>query len=55
MLWIKALHVIFIATRFAGLFCLPRLFVYRAMSDDAAGIERFTVTAAVIPVVVRPF
>ena len=43
MLWIKALHIIFMVTWFAGLFYLPRLFVYHAMSDDAAGIVRFKV------------
>lgn len=32
-LWIKALHVIFMVTWFAGLFYLPRLFVYHAMAD----------------------
>ena len=30
MLWIKSLHVIFMVTWFAGLFYLPRLFVYHA-------------------------
>jgi protoporphyrinogen IX oxidase len=30
-------------TWFAGLFYLPRLFVYHAMSDDLPGIERFKV------------
>lgn len=30
-------------TWFAGLFYLPRLFVYHAMSNDASGIERFKV------------
>ena len=43
MLWIKALHIIFMVTWFAGLFYLPRLFVYHAMSDDKPGIERFKV------------
>lgn len=43
MLWIKALHIIFMVTWFAGLFYLPRLFVYHAMSSDAASIERFKV------------
>jgi putative membrane protein len=43
MLWVKALHVIFMVTWFAGLFYLPRLFVYHAMADDRAGIERFKV------------
>lgn len=35
MLWIKALHVIFMVTWFAGLFYLPRIFVYHSMSDPA--------------------
>jgi putative membrane protein len=43
MPWLKALHVIFMVTWFAGLFYLPRLFVYHAMSADAAGVERFKV------------
>ncbi|HCU52882.1 MAG TPA: protoporphyrinogen oxidase HemJ [Gammaproteobacteria bacterium] len=43
MLWIKALHIIFMVTWFAGLFYLPRLFVYHAMSSDAASVERFKV------------
>lgn len=43
MLWIKALHVIFMVTWFAGLFYLPRLFVYHAMSTDKIGIERFKI------------
>jgi protoporphyrinogen IX oxidase len=41
MLWIKALHIIFMVTWFAGLFYLPRLFVYHAMAEDAVGRERF--------------
>jgi protoporphyrinogen IX oxidase len=41
MLWIKSLHIIFMVTWFAGLFYLPRLFVYHAMADDSIGIERF--------------
>lgn len=43
LLWIKALHIIFMVTWFAGLFYLPRLFVYHAMSSDTAGVERFKV------------
>ncbi|MEP6878053.1 MAG: CopD family protein [Nitrosospira sp.] len=43
MLWIKSLHIIFVVTWFAGLFYLPRLFVYHAMSTDVIGIERFKV------------
>jgi putative membrane protein len=43
MLWIKAWHIIFMVTWFAGLFYLPRLFVYHAMSEDATSQERFKV------------
>ena len=41
MLWIKSLHIIFMVTWFAGLFYLPRLFVYHAMTEDEAGKTRF--------------
>ena len=41
MLWIKAFHIVFTVTWFAGLFYLPRLFVYHAMTEDAVGRERF--------------
>jgi len=34
MLWLKAFHIIFVVTWFAGLLYLPRLFVYTSMSDD---------------------
>ena len=43
MLWIKALHISFMVTWFGGLFYLPRLFVYHAMSSDATSIERFKI------------
>jgi putative membrane protein len=43
MLWIKAWHVIFMVTWFAGLFYLPRLYVYHAMSDDEASNTRFKI------------
>jgi len=43
MLWVKALHVIFMVTWFAGLFYLPRLFVYHAQASDAISIERFKI------------
>src|ERR1700728_1183706 len=43
MLWLKALHIIFVVTWFAGLFYLPRLFVYHADITDLLGIERFIV------------
>jgi len=43
MLWVKALHIVFMVTWFAGLFYLPRLFVYHAMAEDRASLERFKV------------
>ena len=43
MLWFKALHLIFMVTWFAGLFYLPRLFVYHAMTDDKISIDRFKI------------
>ncbi len=43
MLWVKALHIVFMVTWFAGLFYLPRLFVYHAQSTDTVSIERFKV------------
>jgi putative membrane protein len=41
MLWIKAFHLVFVVCWFAGIFYLPRLFVYHAMTTDTAGKERF--------------
>ncbi len=40
-MWLKAFHLIFMVTWFAGLFYLPRLFVYHAMADDTISQERF--------------
>lgn len=41
-LWFKALHVAFMVTWFAGLFYLPRLFIYHAQADDARDRSRFS-------------
>jgi protoporphyrinogen IX oxidase len=43
MLWTKAFHIIFMVTWFAGLFYLPRLFVYHALTADRLSSERFEV------------
>jgi putative membrane protein len=43
MLWVKAFHIVFVVTWFAGLFYLPRLFVYHALAQDRPSIERFKV------------
>lgn len=42
-LWIKAFHLIFMVTWFAGLFYLPRLFVYHTMAKTEAEYDRFCV------------
>lgn len=43
MLWVKTFHMFGVICWFAGIFYLPRLFVYHAMTEDAPGIERFKV------------
>ena len=43
MLWVKSFHIVFMVTWFAGLFYLPRLFVYHALSQDRPSIDRFKV------------
>lgn len=43
MLAIKSLHIIFMVAWYAGLFYLPRLFVYHSMATDSIGIDRFKV------------
>ena len=40
MLWIKALHIVFVASWFAGLFYLPRIFVNLAMVEQGSVAER---------------
>ena len=42
-LWLKALHIISVITWFAGIFYLPRLFVYHAACEDEISSERFKV------------
>lgn len=39
--WLKAFHVVFVVTWFAGLFYLPRLFVYHSTVSDVASLARF--------------
>jgi protoporphyrinogen IX oxidase len=43
MLWLKALHVIAVVTWFAGLFYLPRLFIYHVDATDPVSVQRFEV------------
>ena len=42
-LWIKAFHIVFVISWFAGIFYLPRLFVHHAMSEDSATQERLSI------------
>jgi putative membrane protein len=42
-LWFKAFHITFVVAYFAGLFYLPRLFVYHASATDTVSHERFVV------------
>lgn len=43
MLWVKSFHIIFMVTWFAGLFYLPRLFVYHAQATDEISNARFKI------------
>ena len=43
VLWLKAFHLVFLVTWFAGLFYLPRLFVYHVSASDAISRERFVI------------
>ncbi|WP_455283947.1 CopD family protein [Cupriavidus necator] len=45
MLWVKALHIVFVVSWFAGLFYLPRIFVNLAMETDAASAQRLLLMA----------
>ncbi|MBL7252333.1 protoporphyrinogen oxidase HemJ [Alloalcanivorax marinus] len=43
MLWLKAFHIIAVICWFAGIFYLPRLFVYHAMAEDQTSRDRFKI------------
>jgi protoporphyrinogen IX oxidase len=43
MLWLKAFHVMAVVAWFAGLFYLPRLYVYHADAEDAVSLRRFEI------------
>ena len=55
MLYIKALHISFMVAWFAGLFYLPRLFVYHAMSSDEASNARFKIMERKLYYFITPF
>lgn len=43
MMLLKTLHIVFMTAWFAGLFYLPRLFVYHSMSNDKISLDRFLI------------
>ena len=45
MLWVKAFHIIFVTSWFAGLFYLPRIYVNLAMAKQETEIERLLLMA----------
>src|ERR1700758_3621731 len=45
MLWVKTFHIVLIASWFAGLFYLPRIFVNLAMETEPAAVERLLLMA----------
>ncbi len=55
MLWVKALHLFFVIAWFAGIFYLPRLFVYHAATGEPACRERFKVMERRLFWFVTPF
>ena len=55
MLWLKALHIIFVVCWFAGLFYLPRIFVYYAASEHPETRAQLAVMARRLYRFVTPF
>lgn len=55
MLWLKALHIIFVVCWFAGLFYLPRIFVYYAASEHAQTRRQLAIMARRLYRFVTPF
>ncbi|MBB5187605.1 putative membrane protein [Zhongshania antarctica] len=55
MLWLKAFHIIAVICWFAGIFYLPRLFVYHAMSEDQATRDQLKIMERKLYRFVTPF
>ncbi|NVK25388.1 MAG: protoporphyrinogen oxidase HemJ [Gammaproteobacteria bacterium] len=55
ILWLKALHVFFMVAWFAGIFYLPRLFVYHAENNNTATSETFKIMERRLLFFVTPF
>jgi putative membrane protein len=55
MLWLKAFHIIFVVCWFAGVFYLPRIFVYYAASEEVAVRQQLAIMARRLYRFVTPF
>ncbi|WP_417663584.1 protoporphyrinogen oxidase HemJ [Pseudidiomarina donghaiensis] len=55
ILWLKALHIIFMVAWFAGIFYLPRLFVYHAQVSDDNTSEQLKIMERRLLYFVTPF
>lgn len=55
LLWLKALHIFFMLAWMAGIFYLPRLFVYHAQSQNKAVKEQFIIMERRLWFFVTPF
>tara|TARA_B100001250_G_scaffold196492_1_gene168789 strand:- start:694 stop:1161 length:468 start_codon:yes stop_codon:yes gene_type:complete len=55
VLWLKALHIIFVVCWFAGIFYLPRIFVYYAASEEEATRSQLAIMARKLYRFVTPF
>ncbi|RDV28966.1 protoporphyrinogen oxidase HemJ [Alteromonas aestuariivivens] len=55
ILWLKALHIFFMVAWMAGIFYLPRLFVYHAMSDNQEVKDQFKIMERRLWFFVTPF
>ncbi len=55
LLWYKALHVFFMVAWMAGIFYLPRLFVYNAESDNLAVKAQLNIMQRRLWLFVTPF
>lgn len=55
ILWLKALHIIFMVAWFAGIFYLPRLFVYHAQVSDQTTSDQLKVMERRLLFFITPF
>ena len=55
MRWLLALHIVFVVCWFAGVFYLPRIFVYYAASEDTATRQQLAIMARKLYRFVTPF